>query len=377
MDTVLKAGKRMEWLVSFLVVRYKFIYQTLSLCRKHPMPGMGTIGVTVKDSKFFLYYDPEFILNISDEHATYILYHECLHLLLHHCTSRSFRDKETGNIAHDAAINELIPVQTGSCERPEEGVFVDELRKESRFRDIKNLQSSEWYYEYFLRKKEKSEGSKPQLSDNHDGWNEDEIADEKIRNKVKEIERNNHWGSCPGTVQEIIRTAQIRKIDWKSFIRQFAGNIMWKDMQATRKKPNRRMGYLFPGSRKKFLDKGLVCIDTSGSMNEELLSLSLSVVNSMLDFFPIDMMQFDTQKCKGPEPFDRKRISYEFQGRGGTDFTPAIETCNENRYKFCIIITDGEAGAVDPPENTEVLWVLPKGHHPPVEWGRKIHMTKY
>ena len=237
-----QAKKRMDWAMGFMVVRYHFVYQILAMMTKRCLPGIGagidkdgkitsgTMGVTVHNGgSFELVYDPEFVLNISDANLTYVLYHEIMHLALHHCTHRKFDDHRIGNIATDLAVNELIPTVAGSCEPPKDGCFVSELKKKPEFKDIKEKQTSEWYYDY-LKKKQKEQQGKgkgkgtPQDGkgdqsgnsfDDHGGWKEDEIADQKVRAKIDEIAKNNQWGEVGSTEQELILAAQVKRINWR------------------------------------------------------------------------------------------------------------------------------------------------------------------
>lgn len=398
---VRKALKRFEWLISFLICRFRFVHQILGMMTKTANNIVPTMGVRVlSGARFDMVYNPAFVETLSDEEATFVLYHEVLHLVLHHCTTRRFDNHEVWNLATDAAVNELIPVIPGSCERPKTkkgdlcGVFVDELRKETIFKDIKNKQTSEWYYDFFMKHlppqskdggrggKGKNQGKgkdalgKPQMDD-HGGWKENEIADEKVRAKVDEIAKSDLWGTVSAADKEMIMAAQSRKINWRNFLRRFHGNQVWNERETTRKRPNRRTGFAHPGFKKIHVDRHLVATDTSGSIDSGLLAEFLSVINGATDFIPIDMMQFDWDKTSDPRPFDRKLAKFEFSGRGGTNFQPVIDIVNERRYKSVIILTDGEAAPPSRPKNAKVLWVLPMGHNPPVDWGQRIHMKKH
>ncbi|MEM4251326.1 MAG: VWA-like domain-containing protein [Candidatus Bathyarchaeia archaeon] len=377
-----RVKKRLEWALTFLIVRYGFVHQILAMMTKTPSNLIGTMGVRVLNGgKFELLYNPVFVDHLKDEELVYVFYHEILHLALHHCTSRKFDDHELGGIATDLAVNELIPINPGSCEPPRDkngelaGVFVSEFRK--IYKDIKEKQTSEWYYDFLKNKQSKENQSKGKNKfDNHDGWKEDEVADERIRAKIKEIDQSDLWGDVQGTNREIILAAQARKINWRNHVRRFLGNHSWKDREATRKRPNRRMGYEFAGNRRLYVDRHLVAVDTSGSIDSELLSQFLSIVNSMLDYMPIDLMQFDAEKTAGPIPFDRRRVQYEFTGRGGTCFEPVMKTVRDKHYKSVTIITDGIADVCSKP-NADVLWVLPKGCNPPVDWGKRVYMERH
>lgn len=402
-EELAKCLKRFEWLVNFTIVKRRFVHQILGMMDKEPSSLAQTMQVCVLGSgRFLLRYNPSWVSHLTDSEAAFVFYHEILHLALHHCTSRPLgSDQETARLAADLAVNELIPVEEG-CQPPRDekgniiGAFVSELKKLDGYRDIKERQSAEWYYDYLTRKKKEQGGGsgKGQSGegdslpgsvriemDDHSGWKEDEIADEKVRAKIREIDRMDKWGfgSESNHIKEAVLAAQVKKINWRNYIRQFFGNMLWRTKHSTRKRPNRRTGYLQPGSKRLHVDKALVALDTSGSTwcEPDLLAEFLGTVNGMTDFFPIDIMQFDAEKTAGPIPFDRKRINYEFVGSGGTDFQPVIDIAQKRRYKALVILTDGEAAAPTRPPATEVLWVLPKGKHPPVDWGREIHIEKF
>ena len=407
-----RAKKRFEWLRSFLIVQFGFVHQIIGMMNKVPSKKIDTMGVRVLGGGTFeLSYNPNFIESLTDGEATFVMYHEILHLVLHHCTSRAFRNRELGNIATDLAVNDLIPIIAGSCERPVSaetgrlvGVFVDEFRKVKDenglliYKNIKNKQTAEWYYNFLLNAHEDGggkgngsgslkdggegngsgslkDGGEGNGSGSHKGWKEDEIADEKIRAKIDEISKRNTWGNISAGNKELIEAAQVKRINWGNLIRRFLGNLAWKDREPTRKRPNRRTGFIHPGYKKVLIGRNLVAIDTSGSISPLMLSEFLSVINNMSEYVPIDLLQFDAEVTTNPKPWDKKRKSYAFTGRGGTNFEPVMEVVKKGRYKSVIILTDGEASSPSRPR-ARVLWVLPSGYKPPVDWGQVVNMEE-
>jgi hypothetical protein len=317
-------------------------------------------------------------------------------------------------VAHDLAVNELIPVNI-SCKFPVDengkpvGLLVENLKLQKEYKDIEPKQTAEWYWDY-LRQKRKELGGLPGLEpeggcsgdcstcpmkgasgggkktegkggcpamDSHDGWGENEVADERVTNKIKEIDRSGDgWGNMSQGDREVILAAQIKKINWRNKIRVWFGNHSWKDKMSTRKRPNRRTGFVHPGFKKTYRDRYLVAADTSGSIDQELLGEWLGVLNQLVDHLPIDFMQFDMAKQTEPRPYDRRSTKLEFKGRGGTDFQPIMDLVTERRYKGVMILTDGVAGVPTQPK-AHVLWVLPAGHKPPVEWGERVYLVKH
>jgi predicted metal-dependent peptidase len=192
---------------------------------------------------------------------------------------------------------------------------------------------------------------------------------------IKTIDLQDQWGDVPATCKERILSAQIKKINWRNVLRRFLGNLIWNEKESTRKRPNRRTGFLHPGTKKTCQDKHLVAIDTSGS-TQEYLPQFLGVINQMVDYLPIDIMQFDCEKTEDPKPFDRRKKNYEFTGFGGTNFEPVMQIVKERKYKSVVIVTDGEAPTPSKPK-AKVVWVLPQGKNPPVDWGTRIHMSHH
>jgi len=413
-EKIKQAEKRFEWLISFLICRFKFVHHILGVMTKEATMRVPTMGVHVtEDGKFKLFFNPVFVDSLTDQELTYVLFHEVMHLSLHHCTSRmliEIADKkhmtqeekamfDIAKVAYDLAVNELIPVND-ACQPPRdekgelEGCFVSEMKKDKKFNDIEERQTAEWYYQYLRDKAPpgggggaggpgksgKQSGSQadgdPQGFDDHDGWKEHETADERVRAKIREVDQNDLWGDMSSTQKELILAAQVRKINWRNKIRTFFGNLAWKFRQSTRKRPDRRYGYMFPGKKKLFVDRWLVAADTSGSVDADLLAQWLGVVNQLADEFPIDFMQFDCEKTEEPWPFDKKKLRLEFKGRGGTDFQPVMDIVEKCRYKGVMILTDGEAAAPTKPKVAKVLWVLPAGHNPPVDWGIRVHLVR-
>jgi predicted metal-dependent peptidase len=382
------AVKLFEWQVNFLIIRFRFVHQILGMMHKTPDYKIPTMGVWVLPSGMFeLRYNPVWVVEaLTQANTTYIFYHEILHLALLHCTKRRLGEKKLANIAQDLAVNELIPITYGICEPPIdkegnlEGCFVSEFKKIPMFKDIESKRTAEWYYDY-LRKKRQQSGSPEESGngsfDTHEGWAEHEVANERVSAKIRNIQDMDSWGDISSTTREMVLAAQIKKINWRNLIRVWFGNQAWKDRIYTRKRPNRRTGLMHPGTRRSYVDRWLVAADTSGSIDSDLLGEWLGILNQLADDLPIDFMQFDCDKTQDPHPYERRRFSLEFHGRGGTNFQPVMDIVEQRRYKGVMILTDGEAPEPTKPGIAQVLWVLPIGKNPPCEWGTIIHMQKY
>jgi len=387
-----KRKNKFEWACSVMVTENEFIHEILLMLEKHEDKNMSTMGVTVREGRLHLYYNPDFFDSLPDPVLFWVFTHEMYHLVLHHCTKRAPSDKrehELYNIAADIAVNCLIK-ESLICKRWDNAHFPETHGFETHL-------SMEQYVE-LLRKKfpPKSKGggsgnpddknsgknpddgsSLPKPFDDHSGWAESEIAGEIIREKISEMEnRGKVWGNMAGDVKEMILAAQKTEISWRKFLRNYIGLSISSNPASTMKKPHRRYGFPFPGTKRIHRDKKLVAIDTSASVSDDQLAQFLAEINKLVKINPVDIVLFDCGIQRGPEPFKKKSAKFNFEGRGGTEFQSVMDLCEKTRYKTLIMLTDGGAAAVDKPKKIkDAIWVITKNGKKPVTWGKEVKMN--
>jgi predicted metal-dependent peptidase len=383
--------ERWTWLVAFMVLEDMFVHEILMMMEKRSSKAVPTMGVTVKDSRLFLYYNPNFVSSLTDPELRYVLTHEIYHVALHHCCVRlpeRKEDRSLYNIAADLAINCLIPEDSSRhMPKTKDGKAKGKdigLKPTNEPYNFPDKQSMEQYVLLLREKKDKGEdigdGEGGGGFDSHDGWDDAdaEIVKQEIRNKIEQLSKREHgWGNMPGEVQQIIMAAQKSSVRWWRYLRHYLGNLVSTKIESTFKKPNRRYGYPYCGTKRLHTDRKLVAIDTSGSISDDDLSHFLAELNRLAELQPVDLVMFDHGIQGKVMSFDRKRVSFDFKGRGGTCFTPVFELADQRRYQSLIILTDGCAEAPPKPTHVrDVLWVLTTADcKPPVEWGQRVHMT--
>ena len=389
--------ERWDWIIAFMVMEDMFVHEILLMMDKRPTKSIDTMGVTIQDSRIIMVYNEEFVGNLSDPELRYIITHEVYHLILHHCTKRAPEDMTQArmwNIAADLAVNSLIPI---SADRKppvdKDGKQMGCFPKDPEFGFEEKL-SMEQYLQ-LLRDKDNQDGegqgdgsgsgdgngdgdgkggSKP--LDDHSGWEESEVADQMVKDKVEQLARSERaWGKMSSDTQAIILAAQKSQVPWTKILRHYFGHLISSDRIPSFKKPNRRYPYPYCGKVNKCIDRKLIAIDTSGSVGDEELSQFLCEVNKLAEIQPVDVMLFDWNITQMPAPFDRKKKSYDFKGRGGTNFEPVMKLAEEKKYSSLIILTDGEASAPPRPKYVkDVIWVLVGTSNPPVEWGKRVRV---
>lgn len=376
-------NERWDWVLAFMVLEDLFVHEILMMMEKRSSTAIETMSVHVEGSTIKLVYNPKFVESLSDPELRYIITHEIYHIVLHHCTYRKSEDKteqKRHNIAGDLAINTLIP-ETANRHMPK-GKY--EGQRPSKYGFEEKL-SMEQYLQLLRDQDDDGKGGgdgeygdgEGGSFDSHDGWNESAVMDQIIRDKIDQLSKNERvWGSMPGETKALILAAQKSQVSWTKYLRRYLGNMITHKTEPTITRPNKRYGLPFPGKKRTYADRKLVAIDTSGSIGDKELRQFLAEINKLSEIQPIDLVVFDDGIQEGPKPYDRKRKSYNFKGRGGTSFNEVFETAGKRRYASVIMLTDGCAGAPEKPACVrDVLWVLTGGGNPPVNWGKRVRIV--
>lgn len=331
-----------------------------------PTAGVSKHGIGVQ-----LAINPDFFLELSNEHRIGLVKHELLHISFGHLVMRDmYQDKKLFNIAADIEINQYISHNY----LPEGGLTLQSFPE----LELPEKAGTKKYYDLLQQAKE--DGTSPtldslmsQMDGNtpycHTTWDElDELSDadkkliqKQIEHQLKETaeQTEKRRGNIPGELADLIsrlRYIEPPKFDWKGYLRRFVGNSSISYTKKLRRKYNKR--YISnPGLKIKFKNHILVGVDTSGSVsNKELVEFMNELTHMHKTGHKITVAQCDTQ-INSIKEFNPKK-DWEIKGRGGTDFQPVIDHYNEKKglYTALIYLTDGEAYSPDNcPHNT--LWV--------------------
>ena len=333
--------------------------------------NLPTAGVSKNNIGMQLTINPEFYLDLSEDHRFGLIKHELLHIAFGHLITRDkYSDKKLFNIAADLEINQYIL----ESKLPQGGLLLSSFPE----LNLPKKAGTQKYYE--LLEEAQEDGTCPSLDnlmDQMDGnsphchgtWDEfDDLpeADKKLMQKQIEHQLKDSaeqtvkkHGHVPGELAELIHrlmNIEPAKFDWRSYLRRFAGNSSVVYTKKLRRKYNKRYA-ANPGLKIKFKNHILVGVDTSGSVNNDELKEFFSELTHMHKTgHKITIAQCDTQ-LKSVKEFNPKK-DWEIHGRGGTSFQPVIDHYNEKKgsYTALIYLTDGEAYSPDNcPANT--LWV--------------------
>jgi len=362
-----------------------------------------------------------FIGTLSERERVAVIKHEALHLVYRHLHRPliSHGDPEIFNIAADLVVNQFV----SPWPLPDSAVTL------SLFPDLKlePNQSVEWYYEklFSLHKESKQKSASktvapqsaealekligPQRHSDHRFWAahgghgfdsgssvsdnseaapqltdllRDALESDLERHLIRAKNRTpvHQWGTLPSDIRLAIEAMQARRegaVDWRRTLKVFASSGYRTKVVPTNKKLSKRFG-TFPGIKIKRLQNVAIVMDTSGSIQEEVLNKFFQEVHAIwktgasITVIESDAAVQQSYSYKGKRPSVAK-------GGGGTAFDPAFVWLRQSRlanFDACIYLTDGfgPEPTIRPP--CPLLWLITSksGIGPHLKWGKAIYL---
>ncbi len=306
-----------------------------------------------------LEYNPEIVVEMSDEALEEALRAEAVRLLLKHPYERrpDGCSQQAMGLGSNLVIGDNYSHPRFRIETPQEY-------------GLKSGMSFEWYAREVDRQQDgsssedsdddSSEGG-PGKSEKHrdlaELWDEDDMTVQLINGIISSTKS---WGSIPGNLAEILTSSLKAKINWRNVFAGFRASIISSKRKLTRMRPNRRTGFDNMGSVRRFDTKLLVAVDVSGSISTESLQYFYGVINSAFryGFESIDVVQFDNG-VRAVHNLKKVIKDIAILGRGGTSFQEPIDYAHENGYDGLVMLTDGYAPEPVLPQGfkTGLLWV--------------------
>lgn len=334
-------------------------------------PTMNVDGVTLR-------YHSTFVGGLTDPELIGVLAHEVMHCALLHMFRRGARDAEQWNVAADYAINQVI-VDSGM-------VLPDGALLDKKFTGM----SADQIYSLLPSNPQPKNGGgagqatgqfsdapsmgKPNKNGNGNGqadadspsmsehdW---QIAAEQATAIARKA------GKLPGDVDRQIKQTQATPTDWRTILREFVAATVPSDYSWTH--PNRRHianGVYLPGTVKDNIGQLVVAVDTSGSVDQKMLSAFADELSGMLTTArpeKLHVVYCDTciQATEQFVPGDDVQLNA--RGGGGTLFQPVFDWTDKGResgelsdIKALIYLTDLECGDRPVAPDYPVLWVTP------------------
>jgi predicted metal-dependent peptidase len=354
-------------LISASILRLRMkspFFATLAMFAKFsPTQEIFTAAIDGKD----IFYNEDFIRSLPTKQIDGLLLHEVLHAALLHIPRRGTREPELWNIAADIVINGMI-AEESNFELPAGGLrdgalenfTVEEVyeilqkRPRTQFNDIDLLDQAPSDVPGSSTRIVLSPTAKAELESH---WR-------NALQQARVIAQSSKAGKIPLGIQRELDRLTSPQLDWRSYL--------WRYLTQT---PND-----FRDFDRRFVGQGLyietlsgesvkvyVAIDTSGSIDNQILRIFLSEVRGILDAYPhlkCDLYYADAE-AYGPYELEPNSKFPPPEGGGGTSFVPFFQAIKADQQEqlssLCIYLTDGYGDFPEPAPTAPTLWVVIAG----------------
>ena len=361
-----------------------------------------TIGTDVRA----LYYNPEYISQLSLDQTQFVLAHEALHCALSHFARRQHRVKQRWDVACDLAINPLL-IQDGL--KPPPGVLLrsgfEGMMAEEIYPYIEEDTEDETHDDHFYDQENKSQGSssggqsQEDDQDNGSGSAQDENSEPEQGGQPTPLSESEQeqlavqWRQrLAGAAQQAkqagkLGAAMSRLVDhllqpqlpWRMLLARYMTAVARDDYSYQR--PSRREGNAILPTLKSAQVNVTVVLDTSGSINDAEMREFVTEINAIKGQIRARLILHacDAVLCKnGPwiyEPWEEFTLPEGIYGRGGTRFVPVFEWLDQATDKSDLLVyfTDAQGEFPKTEPSYPVLWLV-KGRGK-VPWGQRIQLN--
>lgn len=312
-------------------------------------------------------YNPEFISRCNIDEIMFILTNCVMHHILSHQQRKLNRRGSLWQLATDYAINNLlhkngVKVPEGANYNEEYATMfaeeIYELLKEEYFGDVD---------EAF----ENKENNDTQQTQTKPFANTDEIEDELDPTTESE------WDYAASISKELALRKSVMPSGFERLAKKVKANdIDWRFELYNAINRHMRNNYAFMPPNKKHLYRGFclpsltsdtlsltVAVDTSGSINDELLGAFMEEFKNIMQNFPavkIELLIADAKVHAHYTFAGGEKMDFVLKGGGGTDYRPVFDYISANMPMNTMLLyfTDGDGFFPKYGPNYEVLWAL-------------------
>ena len=288
------------------------------------------------------YYNSDFVNKLDADEIVFLVGHELGHCMFEHFLRREDRNPQLWNMAGDYVINWILKRERIGTVINKVKILLDPKYADWTTEDVyDHLLQNNVKYENTLDVHLDMEGEGQDGKGNGEGEGqtgkgkpnpltpeERKKLQDELKEAMMQAAQQAGAGNTPAEIQRIINQLTEPKMNWRQYIRANIESNIKSDF--TFQRPNRKgwhMGAILPGMDRDQQIDICLAIDTSGSINNQMLTDFVSEVAGIMEQFGeyrIRIWQFDTA-VYGYDEFthdDGRDIrEYEITGGGGTDFT--------------------------------------------------------
>ncbi len=337
-------------------------------------------------------YNDEYLNNLDLDEIGFTLCNAAMHVALAHDNRQKNRMSWLWQLATDYAINSMLisngldaPFGVNYQDRFE-GMYAEEiyaiLKDEIKNQEYDDNEDNDTGFNEENRKKESEEkaippeGSNEKQKTQQDVDTQERAVDEEAWKKNLEETSKKFKNELPEGIERFYEKEET-KIDWRAELYNAIDRHYYHDYVLI--PPSKKliyMGTYLPSLSSNML-RIVVAIDSSGSVNEELLGEFISEFESiLLSFatFEIDLLVCDDKIRSSAHFCSGDKLEYKLKGGGSTDFKPVFEYIEDELHETQLLLyfTDLEGKFPEEEPLINTIWISPSPKDAP--FGKMIRI---
>jgi len=322
-----------------------------------------------------LEFREEYINELELEEIEFILANGAMHQTLAHDMRKNNRSGWLWQMATDMAINDML-VQNGlrlpygaQYRKRFEGMYAEEIYAELKadiLREEDNLEYEADDTDDVEKKSDKTQQEEEKTQQSKEELQEEILQEQLLAEEaISLLEKEFNKGEAPLSIERFFRLDFKGKIDWRDELKSALDRYFRDDY--TLLPPSKKLlyaGIYLPSSISQTF-RLVIVVDSSGSIEEELLNEFLSEVSflmSLVQNYQIELIVCDDKVHSHDTFYTGEVLSVSLKGNGGTDFRAAFKYVDEkiDDVKLLLYFTDLDGKFPKERPNYEVKWVTPK-----------------
>jgi len=350
-------NKKISQAKAKLLVEYPYfgtLASKLKLVVNDDIASFKSDGITLE-------YNSDYLEKLEVAEMEFIFANGAMHASLAHDKRRHNRSGWLWQMATDMAINDML-VQNfltlpygAHYKKKFSGMYAEEIYAQLKADILKNDEDLE-YEADDMDDVEQNEQTQKELQE--EILQEQLLAEEAISLLEKEFQK----GEAPQSIERFFRLNFLGKVDWKEELKIALDRYFRDDY--TLLPPSKKLlysGIYLPSSISQTF-RLVIAIDSSGSIDEELLSEFLSEVNflmSLVQNYQIELLICDDKIHSHKTFYKGEGLEITLKGGGGTDFRPVFKFIDENfdDVKLLLYFTDLDGIFPKKTPKYEVKWI--------------------
>ncbi len=341
-----------------------------------------------------LRYNSEYIDRLNIHEVEFVMANGAMHSVLKHQDRSAGRTKWLWQTATDYVVNSML-VNNGmqlpeyaNYEKKFNGMYAEEVYQMLRDEMMDDAFGMEEQLQQIMKdddvhneniQMQQENVASPDATDSkydNDSKDKEETSSESTQNsealskELKEqfeqiFQKLNRQGTLPQDLKFVVPEYFSHKVDWREFLYGYIATYSKSTYSFV--PPN--MKYLYRGIYLPSLSSDLlrivISVDTSGSVDETLLSTFLGEISSIMQSYPnyeIDLITADAKIQSHNVFLPGESLDYTISGGGGTDFRPVFQYVDQqiNYPTLLLYFTDGMGTFPKSEPSYDVMWVMPK-----------------